>query len=373
MLAVDVVPKQTDQLIPTGIVHQTAFWGRVSRRIGHAAEAYDLAARPRASAAPVSVGDFLVVRTPLSEDVDCAYVPFGPEVAPDAERVGAFLERLSRQLRPLLGSRCAFVRWDLPWTSLHAREPGDFTNAGTWAGPPSTHARELRMNIDTEEQNLLKAPRDLLPPDSVVVDLTAPETTMLARMHHKTRYNVRLAARRGVEIIDGTVADLPAWYELYLETMARHQLKPRPLAHFRAMLDETGEGSASPVQTRLLLAKHGWRLIAGMLLAVAPPRATYLYGASSNEHRHLMGSSALQWAAMRAAKAHGCIDYDMLGAAPRHDETHPLAGVHRFKMGFGGRLVHREGCWDYPFDERVYTAYRGWEQAQLATRSILTS
>lgn len=229
------------------------------------------------------------------------------------------------------------------------------------------------MNIDTEEQNLLKAPRDLLPPDSVVVDLIAPETTMLARMHHKTRYNVRLAARRGVEIIDGTVADLPAWYELYLETMARHQLKPRPLAHFRAMLDETGEGSASPVKTRLLLAKHGWRLIAGMLLAVAPPRATYLYGASSNEHRHLMGSSALQWAAMRAAKAHGCIDYDMLGAAPRHDETHPLAGVHRFKMGFGGRLVHREGCWDYPFDERVYTAYRGWEQAQLATRSILTS
>ncbi|NVB81553.1 MAG: peptidoglycan bridge formation glycyltransferase FemA/FemB family protein [Kofleriaceae bacterium] len=371
MLALDVVPKQTDQLIPTGIVHQTAFWGRVNRRIGHAAEAYDLAARPRATGAPVAVGDFLVVRTPLSEDVDCAYVPFGPEVAPDAERVGAFLERLSRQLRPLLGSRCAFVRWDLPWTSLHAREPGDFTSAGTWSGPPSRHARELRMNIDTEERNLWKSLRDLLPPDTVVVDLTASEETMLARMHHKTRYNVRLAARRGVEIVEGTVADLPAWYELYLETMARHNLPPRPLAHFRAMLDETGEGSASPVQTRLLLAKQGWRLVAGMLLALAPPRATYLYGASSSEHRHLMGSSALQWAAMRAAKAHGCIDYDMLGAAPRHDDAHPLAGVHRFKMGFGGRLVHREGCWDYPFDERVYTAYRGWEQAQVAARSIV--
>src|SRR5689334_13604015 len=128
MLALDVVPKQTDQLIPTGIVHQTACWGRVSRRTGPASEAYDLSARRRgASGAPVAVGDFLVVRTPLAEEVDCAYVPFGPEVAPDAERVGAFLEQLSRQLRPLLGSRCAFVRWDLPWTSLHAREPGDFT------------------------------------------------------------------------------------------------------------------------------------------------------------------------------------------------------------------------------------------------------
>lgn len=361
MLALDVVPKQTEHLIPTGLVYQTAFWGRVSRRIGHTAEAYDLAAPSRA------LGDFLVVRTPLSDDVDCAYVPFGPELTPDTEHVGAFLERVSRQLRPLLGRRCAFVRWDLPWTSLHARESRDFTEAGTWAGPPGPHARELRMNIDTEDKNLWKAPRDLLPPDSVVVDLTASEETMLARMHHKTHYNVRLAARRGVEIIEGTVADLPGWYELYLETMARHHLTPLPLAHFRAMLEETGGGT---VQTRLLLAKHGWRLIAGMILALAPPRATYLYGASSREHRHLMGSSALQWAAMRVAKARGCVDYDMLGAAPRHDATHPLAGVHRFKMGFGGRLVHREGCWDYPFDEHVYKAWRRWEQTQLATRSI---
>lgn len=367
MLALDVVPKQTDQLIPTGLVHQTAFWGRVSQRIGHRAEAYDLAADATAPA-----GDFLVVRTPLSEDVDCAYVPFGPELAPDAERVGVFLERLSHQLRPLLGRRCAFVRWDLPWTSVHAREPGDFTAEGAWVGPPSAQARELRMNIGTEERNLWKAPRDLLPPDSVLIDLTASEEVMLARMHHKTRYNVRLAARRGVEIALGTVADLPAWYELYLETMARHQLTPLPLEHFRAMLEETGEGSTSPVQTRLLLAKHATHVIAGMLIALAPPRATYLYGASSSEHRHLMGSAALQWAAMRAGKAHGCIDYDLLGAAPRSGEEHPLAGVHRFKMGLGGRLVHREGCWDYPFDEGVYTAWRRWEQAQLATRSIVT-
>ena len=372
MLALDVVPKQTDQLIPTGIVHQTAFWGRVNRRIGHAAEAYDLAARPRATAEPIAVGDFLVFGTRLSEEVDSAYVPFGPELTPDAERVGAFLEQLSRQLRPLLGARCAFVRWDLPWTSLHAREVGDFTSEGTWTGPPSAGAREIRMNINTEERNLWKAPRDLLPPDTVVVDLTAPEETLLARMHHKTRYNVRLAERRGVLVTEGTVADLPAWYELYLATMARNQLTPLPIEHFRVMLEERGEGSASPVQTRLLLAKHRWHLLAGMLLALAPSRATYLYGASSTEHRHLMGSSALQWAAMRTAKAYGCVDYDMLGAAPRHGEDHPLSGVHRFKTGFGGRLVHREGCWDYPFDDRVYAAWRGWEQAQLATRSILS-
>jgi hypothetical protein len=369
MANITIAPKQTDELIPTPIVHQTAFWGRVSRRVGHAAEAFDIHWREPADPAHTA-GDFLVLRVPLSADVECAYVPFGPEVAPDAERVGAFLEQLSRQLRPLLGRSCAFVRWDLPWTSIHARTPEDFTGDAVWKGPPSPHARELRMNMSTEDRNLWKAPRDLLPADSIVVDLSAPEDTLLARMHHKSRYNVRLATRRGVAITEGTIADLPAWYEMYLETMGRNGLAPLPRAHFVAILEECGRGSASPVETKLLLARHRCRLLAGMLIALAPPRATYLYGASTSTHRHLMASSALQWEAMRVAKAHGCTEYDMLGAAPRHNDAHPLAGVHRFKMGFGGQLVHREGCWDYPYDHRVYKGWRGWEQAQVAARAI---
>jgi hypothetical protein len=370
---VTIAPKKTDELVPTPIVHQTAFWGRVSRRFGHATEAFDITLRePPWTDAPVTAaGDFLVLRVPLAHDVDCAYVPFGPEVAPESERVGAFLEQLSRQLQPLLGSGCAFVRWDLPWTSIHARRPDDFTDDGSWKGPPSAGARELRMNINTEDRNLWKAPRDLLPADSILVDLRGSEDTLLARMHHKSRYNIRLAARRGVVITEGTVAELAVWYEIYRETMARNRLAPLPLEHFFAVLEERGRGSASPVETRLLLARNRRsRLLAGMLIALAPSRATYLYGASTSAERHLNASSALQWEAMRVARAHGCTDYDMLGAAPRHDEAHPLAGVHRFKIGFGGRLVHREGCWDFPFDERRYKGWRGWEQAQVAARAI---
>ena len=367
-MQVTLAPKETDALVPTAIVHQTAFWGRVSRRIGHAPEAFDLSLRDP-STAITTAGDFLVLRVSLAPGVECAYVPFGPELAPDTERVGAFLEQVSRQLRPLLGN-CAFVRWDLPWTSIHARAPQDFIEGNAWKGPPSTDARELRMNMATEDRNLWKSPRDLLPADTILVDLSAPEDTLLARMHHKSRYNVRLAARRGVVVTDGTVADLPAWYDLYLETMARNDLAPLAREHFVAVLEERGRGSASPVETRLLLAHHRARLLAGVLVALAPSRATYLCGASTTTDRHLMASSALQWEAMRVAKAHGCIDYDMLGAAPRHHEAHPLAGVHRFKMGFGGNLVHREGCWDYPYDQQLYKGWRGWEQAQVAARAI---
>jgi lipid II:glycine glycyltransferase (peptidoglycan interpeptide bridge formation enzyme) len=60
----------------------------------------------------------------------------------------------------------------------------------------------------------------------------------------------------------------------------------------------------------------------------------------------------------------------MFGAAPRSGEPHSLAGVHRFKIGFGGRLVHREGCWDFPFDDKMYTAWRGFEQSHVVRRTI---
>lgn len=370
-----VAPKITDQLVPTPIVYQTAFWGRVQRRLGFGIDAFDVELRPADSTVATTPerGDFLVMRAPISDDIDSAYVPYGPELAPDAESVGTFLERLSRELRPLLGPKCAFIRWDLPWTSIHARDPENFADDGEWQGPPPDRLRELRMNFGTAEHNLWKAPRDLLPPNTVLVDLTDSEDAILARMHHKTRYNIRLAGRRGVVVEEGRSADLPAWYELYLETMARNQMEPLPIAHFETMLDERGEGSASPVRTHLLLARHEGRLLAGMLLALAPARATYLYGASTREHRNLMASYALQWETIRRAKAHGCSDYDMLGAAPRKTDvdTHPLAGVHRFKIGFGGRLVHREGCWDFPFLEKTYTAWRQFEQSKSVQRAIV--
>lgn len=364
MMKLAISRKQTDHLVPTPIVQQTAFWGRVHRRLGFGADAFDVTLPSNPG------GDFLVLRSQLTADTDYAYVPFGPELEPSSEDMGRFLERLSLELRPQLGSRCAFIRWDLPWEAVHARDATNFNASGEWHGPPAKQLRELRMNVGTDERNLWKASRDLLPPDTVVIDLLDSEDTILSRMHPKTRYNVRLAERRGVVVTEGTLADLREWYEVYLETTARHSLEPMSFERAEAMLHERAEDAASPVVTKLLLARHDGRLLAGMLLALAPARATYLYGASTRSHRELMGSYALQWAAIRTAKAHGCRDYDLLGAAPRADAAdHPLAGVHRFKSGFGGRLLHREGCWDFPFDDTTYQAWRAHEDALIARRA----
>ena len=369
-MKLELAPKRADRLVPTPLVHQTAFWGRVQRRLGFGIDAFDLSFASDTSS-PAVCGDLLVTRVPLGGGLECAYVPWGPEVGPDVDQgVGPFLERLAQSLRPWLGANCAFIRWDLPWTSLHAKEPGDFADGGAWRGPPRRHLRELRFNIGTAEHNLRKAPRDLLPPDTLLVDLTAPVDTILARMHPKTRYNLGVARRHRVTVeqdLDRT--DLSAWYELYCETAARGQFAPLPLAHLDAVLSETAAGSASPVTTRLLLARHQGRILAGMLLAIAPSRATYLYGASTRDRADTMAPYALQWAAIELAKASGCRDYDMHGAAPHRDARHPLAGIHRFKAGFGGALVHREGCWDFPYDDAAYTALRGCEEAEIMARA----
>ena len=362
----EISRKHPDLLVPTPIVHQTAFWGRVHRQLGFTPDAFDVTL-------PADLhpgGDFLVLRSQLTADTDYAYVPYGPELAPDAEDMGRFLERLSLELRPMLGPSCAFIRWDLPWEAVHARDPANYTASGEWHGPPARPLRELRMNLGTDEGNLWKASRDLLPPDTVLIDLRDPEETILARMHPKTRYNVRLSERRGVVVSRGGLDDLREWYELYLETTTRHHLEPMSFTHVETMLRERGERVASPVVIELLLARHGGRLLAGMLLALAPARATYLYGASTRSQRELMASYALQWGAIRSAKAHGCRDYDLLGAAPRVGAAHPLAAVHRFKSGFGGQLLHREGCWDFPFHDTTYQAWRAHEESVIARRAV---
>jgi len=355
--------KEIDRLVPTTIVQQTAFWGRVKHRLGLDVQAFDLQARVAPEGVPGCQGDFLVLRRPLPGGGEMAYVPFGPELNPGEGVAGPFLEQLSWGIRRIAGPRCSFVRWDLPWESPYAQDPEHHDAAGRWLGPPPNWVRELRMNWGSATHGLRKAHGNMLPVSTMVVDLTAPEEELLRRMKPKTRYNVHLAAQRGVEVTVGGLADLPTWLALYEETATRHGLPHAPAELFEAVLSESGAGSSSPVTTRLLLARRRDEALAGMILARSGPRATFLYGASTRRQRDCMASYALQWAAMRLAKADGCRDYDLLGVSPRPDEEHPLLGLHRFKSGFGGQLVHREGCWDFPFDPEEY---QRWQALQTA-------
>jgi lipid II:glycine glycyltransferase (peptidoglycan interpeptide bridge formation enzyme) len=342
----DLVPTTTDDLGPTDNLFQSPLWARFRMRIGTAVEVVDLGSG--------SEDARMVVQLEQQGDFRLAYVAAGPDVDVADDEQGLFLEELSGQLRPHLPSQPMAVRYDLPW-----RSPYDGRD-----GRPSARAREIRMNFGTHNHRLHKAPTDRLAPDTVEIDLGQDEERLLAAMRSKTRYNVRLAGRRGVTVRRGDASLLPAWHDLYVQTAARKGFRPSDLGYFRSLFDLAADHRA---EIRLYLAyggpaqgrgngrtSHGPGLLGGIIVAHVGRIATYLYGASSERHRSLMAPHALQWHAICEARRSGCLTYDLFGVPPAPDEGHPMYGLYRFKTGFGGRIVHRRGAWDYVYDPEMY-------------------
>ena len=181
-------------------------------------------------------------------------------------------------------------------------------------------------------------------------------------MKPKTRYNIKLAERRGVRVLEDEGGRLADWYGLYRETSRRDRITVHSLPYYRTLFDLArvyGEGAPS---LRLLLAEVRGELVAGIIVAMHRGRATYLYGASSDRHRNAMPNYALQWRAIELARESGCESYDFFGIPPSADPDHPMAGLYQFKTGFGGRILNRYGCYDVVLRPLVYAAYSGAER-----------
>jgi lipid II:glycine glycyltransferase (peptidoglycan interpeptide bridge formation enzyme) len=196
-----------------------------------------------------------------------------------------------------------------------------------------------------------RPPADVQPPDTVIVPLVEDET-LLSGMHKKTRYNIRLAEKKGVTIEKAGVEALPAWYELYRQTSERDKISIHSERYYQDLF-------AHAPHLSLWLARFEGTLLAGNIVLVHGSQAVYLYGASSNEHRNLMAPYLLQWAAMTDARNRGAVEYDLFGIPPTDDPKHPMHGLYRFKNGFGGRRVHRHGAWDFVFRPLAWTAWTG--------------
>ena len=199
--------------------------------------------------------------------------------------------------------------------------------------------------------------------NTVLLDLTADDDTFLARMKPKTRYNVRLAERRGVCVRRADQRDLPAFYTLYQATSQRDGFLIRPFAYYRDVWSHFLDAG----RAHLLLAGLAGEPIAGLMLFVFGPTAWYMYGASSDMHRDLMPSHLLQWEAIRLARQLGCTRYDMWGAPDRFDESDRMWGVYRFKTGFGGETVRSLGAWDFGPSRFLYYVYSVGMPRLLAT------
>ena len=363
-MTVDIEPKETTHIIPTHVLQQTAFWARLKKRQGWRPRAFDLSLTQHEVNPDLPFGskeregDVLITLREIGGGRYMAYVPFGPEQLPDEERRGNWLEEISEQLRHFLPGDSVFIRYDLCWESPWAHEDDFFDAGGSWLGPPNAHIQELRMNFDTRHFRLRKSPSDMLPAHTVMLDLQKDEDQLLKEMKPKTRYNIRLAQRKGVKVRRAGMEELPRWYRLYDETYSRKRLASNDQNFFEQVFSTTAEDTKSPGEVELLIAEKDEEPLAAMFLARSGGRATYLYGASANRKRNLQASHALQWGAMRRARETGCYEYDLFGISPNPNPDHPMHGLYRFKTGFGGKKLHRQGCWDYPFDEEGYEQFR---------------
>jgi lipid II:glycine glycyltransferase (peptidoglycan interpeptide bridge formation enzyme) len=345
--------KAPQKLFPTDIVFQTHFWSGVKSHLGWKTRAFDLDSSR-------SGGDVLVLSKPLLPEISVAYVPQGPEFSPEPDQYGPFLEALSEAIKSCLDSSITFIRYDLPWESPYDKDStGAFWNRDDFT-PPEARLQELRMNFGTASWNLRKAALDLTFADRVIINLSRSKDEILSGMKPKTRYNIRLAQKKGVKVHHASPLDLPAFYDLYRQTSERNRFQLCEYRHFSALFSalSSDQGSCEIV---FLFATHHGDLLAGAIIVLSGKTATYLFGASSNEKRNLMGPHVLHWAAMGIARNKGCLRYDMGAVSPGKDPDHPYFGLYRFKTGFGGKIVHQSGSWDYPLDVDRYELFRNSE------------
>jgi lipid II:glycine glycyltransferase (peptidoglycan interpeptide bridge formation enzyme) len=191
--------------------------------------------------------------------------------------------------------------------------------------------------------------------NTVLVDLQEKEEEMLARMKQKTRYNIRLAARKRVVVRAGAVEDLPLLYKMYAETSARDGFAIREKRYYLTLWKMFLEaGMMEP-----LIAHVEGEAVAAMCVFRFGGTAVYMHGMSLPIHRNKMPTYLLQWEAMRRAKAAGCAVYDLWGAPNVFDETDTMWGVFRFKRGLGGQVVRTVGAWDLPLKPLMYRLYTG--------------
>ena len=195
----------------------------------------------------------------------------------------------------------------------------------------------------------------------------ATEESVLAGMKQKTRYNIRLANKKGVVVeqlfrdecsAEQWNAAVEQWIALQDVTAQRHGIKHHGAAYYRALLQDA-QWSGQCIA--LFEARFEGELIAMIVLLTDRDNqtVTYLFGASSDEHSNVMAPYALQWSAIQYALAGGFQMYDFYGIAPEAQESgHPLSSVTRFKNGFGGSVVQYPGTFDFPIHQVWYRIYR---------------
>jgi lipid II:glycine glycyltransferase (peptidoglycan interpeptide bridge formation enzyme) len=199
----------------------------------------------------------------------------------------------------------------------------------------------------------------------MILDLSPGVDKVFEGFKSKWRYNIRLAERKGVTVREGRREDIAPFYTILLDTARRDGFVVRARSYFETMWDQLEPAG----QLKMFMAEYEGAPIAGILLTAMGERVIYTYGASANEHRNVMPNHLIQWSAIRWAAEAGYRVYDFRGVSPvkgdRPVEEH-IAGLNRFKEGFGARYVAYAGEFDLPLRRGWYSLWRNAAPAGMA-------
>ena len=210
---------------------------------------------------------------------------------------------------------------------------------------------------------------NIQPPRTIIVDLKGREDDILVRMKQKTRYNIRLATKKGVTV--RIWDDLEAFHQMMLITGQRDNFGVHSLEYYRRVYE-----LFQPVgMAEILLAEFEDKPLAALMVFARGRRSWYMYGASNNEERNRMPTYLLQWEAMRWARERGAEEYDLWGIPDEEESaleeqftvrSDGLWGVYRFKRGFGGEVRRAQQAMDKIYNPMLYKLYL-WRMAGRET------
>lgn len=344
-----------DELI-AGLPHphmlQTWEWAEVKEKYGWKAKpmVWRLAVEERPSAAAM-VLERTISPGGFASRLRVLYIPKGPNLdwgnASLRQRVLSDLQVFAKRQAAI------FVKID-PDVKLGVGIPGAVDAKEESCGQAVQSELEAQGWLFSQDQIQFR--------NTVLIDLTPSEDEMLARMKQKTRYNIRLADKKGVRVRAAGTADLALLYRMYAETSVRDGFVIRAEDYYQSVWKTFHTGSINQPSTTVpfsepLIAEVDGQPLAAISLFYFAGHAYYIYGMSRDAHREKMPNHLLQWEAMRRAKTLGCRDYNLWGAPNEFNEDDDLWGVFRFKEGLGGSVDRTIGAWDFPANRRMYKLY----------------
>lgn len=256
------------------------------------------------------------------------YIPRGPVVSNQNEEVMRLL--IGGMTEEAKKSGAMFVRMD----------------------PAEKLGNEIFSNM-----KMKKVAGSVQPKDTLVLNLDLSEEGIMSEMKSKTRYNIRLAEKKGVEIFHGDLLEenFEVFWNLIEETSSRDGIVPHGKVYYRKMLETLQE--SSNLCSRLYFARYEGKVIAANIVLFFDSYAVYLHGASSNKYRNVMAPYLLQWRQICDAKKRGCNKYDFWGITI-NNENPRWGGITRFKEGFGGEAIRYIGVYELPIENLKYRIYR---------------